>query len=88
VGLSRYARDELTRFLETLDGLLQEPARLVVIGGSAIVLGYGGTASTSDIDTYESRPETFAAAANAHPRENGLRDRDRGQHDRADSRRL
>lgn len=57
----------MTRFLTALDKALRKPATLVVIGGSALVLGYGGTASTSDIDTYESRPERIAdAVARAH----------------------
>lgn len=70
--LPRYAVDDLTRFLEALDDALPAPAKLVVLGGSALVLGYDGTASTSDIDTYESRPEKIADAAEAARVRTGL----------------
>lgn len=72
MGLSRYAVDDLSRFLDALDEALDVPARLVVIGGSALVLGFGGTAATSDIDTYESRPERIEEAAKAARAKTGL----------------
>jgi hypothetical protein len=72
MSLSRYAVEDLTRFLEALDAALVGPARLVVIGGSALVLGYGGTAATTDIDTYESRSRIIEEAAEAARASTGL----------------
>ncbi len=70
--LSRYAVDDLSRFLEALDEALDGPAKLTVIGGSALVLGFGGTAATSDIDTYDSRPDRIEEAAEAARAKTGL----------------
>jgi hypothetical protein len=46
MGLDRFGADELRRFLAELDRQLDAPAAIVIIGGSALVLGYrsGGAA--------------------------------------------
>ncbi len=70
--LRRYAPDELIRFLTALDASLHKPAKLTVIGGSALALGYGGSAATSDIDTYESELDAVQEAAERASAETGL----------------
>lgn len=47
-----YGKIELLTFLDALDGHLQAPARLVLIGGSAASLAYGVENVTKDIDTF------------------------------------
>jgi hypothetical protein len=68
----RYEADELRRFLIAVDAALEVPASIVVIGGSALALGYGGTATTSDIDTYESHLAAIDKAAERARAETGL----------------
>jgi len=72
MSLSRYAAAELASFLTAIDAALHQAATLVVIGGSALALGYGGTAATNDIDTYESDLEAIEAAAERARAETGL----------------
>lgn len=72
MAFTRYAVDDLTRFLKALDEALDEPAKLVVIGGSALVLGYGGAAATNDIDTFESYLDAIKEAAEQARTKTGL----------------
>ena len=46
-----FHRDELTRFLESLDRHLPGPRRVNLIGGAAASLAYGVSRATTDIDT-------------------------------------
>jgi hypothetical protein len=50
--MRRYDEAEITRFLVALDARLDAPVQLVIIGGTALALGYGVSAATIDIDTY------------------------------------
>jgi len=63
MNLRRHDAAELRRFLTAIDAALALPASIVVIGGSALALGHGVAAATSDIDTYESRLDAIATAA-------------------------
>jgi hypothetical protein len=63
MSLQQHGAPELTRFLSALDEALDSSASIVVIGGSALVLGYGVSAATSDIDTYNSRLDLIEPAA-------------------------
>lgn len=47
-----YSRDELQQFFDTVDECLEEPERVVLVGGSAVILAYGVTTTTIDIDTF------------------------------------
>lgn len=49
--MRKFRRDELTRFLESLDKHLSGPRRIILIGGAAASLAYGITRVTTDIDT-------------------------------------
>ena len=59
----RYSRAELQRFFETLDECLEEPARVVLVGSSAVILAYGVTTTTVDIDTFNNSTAALEAAA-------------------------
>lgn len=52
--MRKFGRDELTRFLESLDRHMSEPRQVTVIGGAAASLAYGVTRVTIDIDTINS----------------------------------
>ena len=49
-----FNQSEFTRFLASLDGHLEKPRRLTLIGGAAASLAYGISRTTSDIDTIDS----------------------------------
>lgn len=62
----KYTREELVRFVRSVDLFIDEPMKLLVIGGAAAALEYGATGSTKDIDTWTNVPRAVAkAAANA-----------------------
>lgn len=46
-----FGRDELTRFMKSLDKHLSGPRRVILIGGAAASLAYGITRVTTDVDT-------------------------------------
>lgn len=50
--MKRHSGTELERFLVAMDDALNERAPVIVIGGSALILGYGVFAATSDIDVF------------------------------------
>jgi hypothetical protein len=58
---------ELRRFLTVVDGALERPAEVVVIGGAAAALAYGVASGTRDIDTW-TRVHAELAAATARAR--------------------
>ena len=49
--MRKFHRDELTRFLESVDKHLSVSRSIVLIGGAAAALAYGITRVTTDIDT-------------------------------------
>ena len=51
--MRRFGRDELTRFLKSVDNHLSEPRRIILIGGAAASLAYGISRVTTDIDTID-----------------------------------
>ena len=57
-----YSREELVHFFDTLDECLDEPARIVLVGGSAVILAYGVTTTTVDIDTYSTSTAALESA--------------------------
>jgi hypothetical protein len=59
----KYTREELVRFVRSVDGFIHEPTKLLVIGGAAAALEYGATGSTKDIDTWTNVPRAVAKAA-------------------------
>lgn len=60
-----YRRDELTRFLQSLDERIAESRTLVVIGGAAAALAYGIARATIDIDTITDISDLEAALERA-----------------------
>ena len=72
MSLPRFDAAEMKRFLVALDDALDSRVRIVVIGGSALSIGYGVAAATNDIDTYESRIDLLAEAAREARRVTGL----------------
>jgi hypothetical protein len=67
-----FLREELAWFLEAVDGALDRPVEIIVIGGSAAALQYGVTRATHDIDTWTTVQAEFAAAAARARRVTGL----------------
>ena len=49
--MRKFRRDELTRFLESVDAHLSKPKHVILIGGAAASLAYGIPRVTTDIDT-------------------------------------
>jgi hypothetical protein len=70
--LRRYRRDEIEQFLTGVDAALSQPARVVVIGGSAAALHYGVTRATHDIDTWNAIRADLAAAIERAQQTTGL----------------
>lgn len=60
--MNKYVADELSRFLEAVDSALDQPARIIVIGGTAAALHYGVNHPTSDIDTWNRITDDLARA--------------------------
>jgi hypothetical protein len=61
--MKKYNRVELVTFLKGLDSELTAPVTLLIIGGAAATLRYGATATTKDIDTWNSIPPAVHEAA-------------------------
>jgi len=59
----KYTREELAKFVRSMDRVIDEPTEILVIGGAAAALKYGATASTKDIDTWHAVPRAVAKAA-------------------------
>ena len=51
--MRKFRRDDLTRFLQSLDGYLSESRRVTLIGGAAASLAYGIVWATTDVDTID-----------------------------------
>lgn len=58
----RFSTDEIARFLTAVDGFLEQPSAMVIIGGSAIGLVFGVELTTRDVDTFESDLAGIAGA--------------------------
>ena len=61
--MRRFSPSEIETFLFAVDDALEDRARLTVIGGSALTLGYAVEVFTNDIDTYSSDLERVNRAA-------------------------
>lgn len=72
MGQQRYAPDELNEFLDALGECLEEPATVVLVGSSAIILGHGVTTTTIDIDTLHPCPPALQIAIQQARRVTGL----------------
>lgn len=48
----RFTKEDIERLLVAIDKYLEEPAEMILIGGTAAVLAYKGGGRTQDIDTY------------------------------------
>ena len=71
-GFRKYTREELVKFVRSMDRVIEEPTEILVIGGAAAALKYGATASTKDIDTWHAVPRAVAKAAADARAETGL----------------
>ena len=70
--MKRFAPEQLRRFLEVVDGHLDQSAEITLIGGSALAIGYGVGRATNDIDTYESELRAVEHAAHLARATTGL----------------
>ena len=68
----KYTREELVKFVRSMDRVIEEPTEILVIGGAAAALKDGATASTKDIDTWHAVPRAVARAAAEARAETGL----------------
>jgi hypothetical protein len=59
----KFNHDELVRFIQCMDLLIEEPTDLIVVGGAAATLAYGATGTTKDIDTWDVVPPAVLKAA-------------------------
>lgn len=67
----QFAAEELRRFFTAVDRHLTAPARIIVLGGSAIAL-YGVQSGTIDIDTWETDLSPLQSAIQLAREETGL----------------
>ena len=67
-----FSRDELQHFFDTLDECLEEPATIVLVGGSAVILAYGVTTTTIDIDTFTNSTKALDEALKRAREKTGL----------------
>lgn len=70
--MKRFTPTEMIQFLEAVDRLVETPVALVIIGGSALALGYGVSAATTDIDTFGADVEDVQRAAALAREQTGL----------------
>jgi hypothetical protein len=70
--MKRFLRQQLQEFLEAIDSALDDPVKVVVIGGSAAALHYGVAAATRDIDTWTNVGQALATAAELARKATGL----------------
>ena len=59
----KFSYDELVRFIQCVDVLIEEPTALIIVGGAAATLRYGATGTTKDIDTWDVVPPAVMKAA-------------------------
>jgi hypothetical protein len=71
-GLKRFGAAELRRFLAAIDANLEEPANVVLLGGSALAVGYEVGVGTTDIDTWETDLRVVEPAASRARTATGL----------------
>jgi hypothetical protein len=72
---AEFNRAQLVTFLRAVDHNLSDPLTVIVIGGSAAILGYNSPVRTSDVDLFESSGndfEAFKTASAAAREETGL----------------
>ena len=69
----KYSRNELLRFLAAVDECLEEPAKMVLVGGSAIIIAHGVTTTTVDIDTISNTTAVLERAIGLAHAQTGLR---------------
>ena len=69
-----FTRAELVKFLQAVDRNLANPTSVLIVGGSAAMLGYGARVRTSDIDLFESDSDAgrFEEASEIARGETGL----------------
>ena len=67
-----YREAQLVRFLRAVDSHLSSPFELIIIGGAAVLLGYGIDRVTTDIDTLDSRFMEITEALDAARKETGV----------------
>jgi hypothetical protein len=68
----RYSSEQLRSFLAAVDSYLAAPARMIVIGGSAVALGYGVGRPTNDVDTFETDFRLIISAVEKARQQTGL----------------
>jgi hypothetical protein len=70
--VTTFLRQQLEQFLGAVDAALDEPMRVVVIGGSAAALRYEVALATRDIDTWTNVEVALAVAAESARAATGL----------------
>jgi len=72
--VTRFGRAQLVAFLRAIDRNLTADVEILVVGGAAVVVGYGAEAMTSDIDVLKmvGSKEAFGEAVHNARQETGL----------------
>ena len=70
--MHRFRTHDLKTYLRAVDSHLDAPFRLIVIGGSAALLGYGISRVTQDIDTWDNEHSKIRDALELARKETGL----------------
>ena len=68
----KFTYDELVKFIQCMDVLIEEPTDLLIVGGAAATLKYGATGTTKDIDTWHAVPPAVLKAASEAREATGL----------------
>jgi hypothetical protein len=71
--IQTFARRDLERFLREVDRSLDQPTRVIVIGGTAATLRYGASRATQDIDTLTNVSASLSRAVLKAQAKTGLR---------------
>src|SRR4051794_30503425 len=71
-GVREFGTRELRAFFAAVDAHLTRRARVIILGGSAIAVGYGVEQGTIDVDTWETDLRPLARAIALAREETGL----------------
>lgn len=69
---TKFDRTQLLAFIRAIDRNLPEETSVVLVGGSAAIIGYGSPVRTSDVDVFVGLTSEFLEAGREAQKETGL----------------
>ena len=69
---TKFDREQLLAFIQAIDRNLPEETSVVLVGGSAAIIGYGSPVRTSDVDVFVGLTDGFVEAGLEAQKETGL----------------